>query len=88
MVSASSCTDFIQRWRCSVIRSAVLCLRGTIEGRLTDGMASSEVTGMALDKPSPLVTGDVTGGLLALGATEFTEPRDMAAMVSVNVLLE
>lgn len=88
MVIASSWTEFIQRWRRSVIRSAGFCFRGTIGGRLAVGMASSELTDMALGKPWSSVTGDMTGGVAASGTTGLTEPRDIAAMVSVKVLLE
>ena len=52
------------------------------------GTASSELTDMALGKSWSSVTGNTTGGDAASGTTVLAEPRDIAAMVSVKVLLE
>ena len=88
MVKASSWTDFIQRRRWSAVRSEGSSFRGAIGGRLTGGIASSDMTGIARDIPWPAVTGEAAGEVIAFRATGATEAWDIAAMVSVRVLLE
>jgi len=55
---------------------------------LTGGIASSDITGIARDIPWPAVTGEAAGEVIAFRATGATEAWDIAAMVSVRVLLE
>jgi hypothetical protein len=51
-------------------------------------MAISEVIGMALDTAWLSIADGAAGGFIALGTTGLTEAWDIAAMISVKVLLE
>jgi hypothetical protein len=51
-------------------------------------MASSEVIGTALDTDWLSIADGAGGGFIAFGTTVLIEAWDIAAMVSVKVLLE